>query len=88
MKKLFKNEVEIPNVEMPKFLIQTNFSYEISDGGLKRRIKQIEFTDYFSKCGGVDIHFNAHFPKDWNAEDWAGFDNIMASSIQLFLKNN
>lgn len=89
MKKLFKDEVEIPSELMPKFLIQTNYSFEITDGGLKRRIKPIEFTDFFTKSGGVDVHFNGcHFPNEWNTEDWAGFDSIMALAIQKWLCNN
>ena len=70
---------------MPKFIIQSNFSYDVSDGGLKRRIIPIEFTDFFTKCGGVDVHFGCHFPKGWTGDDWAGFDNYIASCIQKWL---
>lgn len=86
MKKLFKDESEIPAHLMPKFLVQTNYSIEIKDGGLKRRIKIIEFTDFFTRAGGIDVHFDAHFPNDWNDEDWAGYDTIMAKAIQHWLK--
>lgn len=85
VKKLFKNEREIPPDKMPKFLIQTNFSVDIKDGGLKRRIKMIEFTDFFTKTGGVDVHFDAYFPVDWEEQDWAGFDTFMAESVQHWL---
>lgn len=86
MKKLFKDEAEIPAELMPKFLIQTNFSIEIKDGGLKRRIKIIEFTDFFTKAGGIDVYFDAHFPNEWDSEDWAGYDTVQASSIQKWLQ--
>lgn len=88
MKKLYKDETSISSDMMPKFLIQTNYSYEVTDGGLRRRIKGIEFTDFFTKSGGVDVHFGAHFPNEWNADDWAGFDTIMATAIQKWLQNN
>lgn len=87
MKKLFKDQAEIPSDMMPKFLIQTNYSYEITDGGLKRRIKGIEFTDFFTKAGGIDVHFGIHFPKGWDDNDWAGFDTIIAKSIQKWLQD-
>lgn len=86
MKKLFKDEVTISSTDMPKFLISSNFSIEVTDGGLKRRIKMIEFTDFFTKAGGIDVHFGVHFPNEWTAEDWAGFDTLMAHAIQVWLK--
>lgn len=87
IKKLFKNEREVIQEDMPKFLIQTNYSVEITDGGLRRRVKIIEFTDFFTRAGGVDVHFNAYFPNDWSEEDWAGYDGLMANSVQLWLRN-
>lgn len=86
MKKLFKDETEIPTELMPKFLVQTNYSIEIKDGGLKRRVKIIEFTDFFTKAGGIDVHFDCHFPNEWTDEDWSGYDTIMAYAIQKWLK--
>jgi hypothetical protein len=86
-KKLFKDEIEVATEDAPKFIVQTNFSYEVTDGGLRRRIIPIEFTNFFTLCGGLDVHFGCHFPKGWSIEDWAGFDNYIAESIQLWLAN-
>ena len=88
MKKLFKDECEITSENMPKFLIQTNYSYETVDGGLKRRIKPIEFTRFFTDAGGIDVHFGVHFPNEWASDDWAGFDTFMADCIQQWLLGN
>ena len=88
MKKLFKDECEITSENMPKFLIQTNYSYETVDGGLKRRIKPIEFTRFFTDKGGIDVHFGVHFPNEWSTDDWAGFDTFMADCIQQWLLGN
>lgn len=87
-KKLFKDEVEVPNEDAPKFLVQTNFSYEISDGGLRRRIIPIEFTNFFTAAGGLDVYYGCHFPRGWTVEDWAGYDNFIAESIQQWLIAN
>lgn len=84
-KKLFKDEVEVPVEDAPKFVVQTNYSYEITDGGLKRRIIPIEFSDYFTKSGGLDVHYQKHFPNDWSNQDYAGFDNYIAECVQLWL---
>lgn len=86
MKKLHVNEYSIPTADMPKFLISTNFSYEIKDGGIKRRVRPIEFTDFFTKVGGVDVFYNGkHFTDDWAVEDWGGYDTTMAISVQTWL---
>lgn len=87
LKKLFKDEVEIPVEDGPKFIIQTNFSYEITDGGLNRRIIPIEFTDFFTKCGGLDSYFGVHFPKGWTNEDWHGYDTFIIKSVQAWLRS-
>ncbi|MDP3561709.1 MAG: bifunctional DNA primase/polymerase [Legionellaceae bacterium] len=85
-KKLFKDEIEIGVNEAPKFIVQTNYSYEITDGGLKRRIIPLEFTDFFTRCGGLDVHFGSHFPNGWSEDDYAGYDNFVAEGIQLWLQ--
>lgn len=86
-KRLFHDEKEIPVEETPKFVCQTNYSVDIKDGGLKRRVKFLEFSDFFTKEGGIDAHYGKHFPNDWTKEDWLGFDNIIARSIQRWISN-
>lgn len=86
LKKLYENKIEIPVEDGPKFIIPTNYSYENTDGGLKRRIIPIEFTDFFTKAGGVDVYFNGcHFPTGWSTEDWYNYDTIIIDSIQTWL---
>lgn len=84
-KKLFKNETIVQPEDAPKFIIQTNFSYEISDGGLRRRIIPIEFTNFFTKAGGVDVHYGKMFPDDFTQEDWNGYDTFIIESIKTWL---
>jgi hypothetical protein len=88
MKKLFKDEVEMPVEDGPKFVFQTQFSFDTNDGGLNRRIIPIEFTDFFTKAGGLDQHFGCHFPKGWNKEDWYGFDTFILQSVKQWLIAN
>ena len=89
MKKLFVNEYVVCSADMPKFLISTNFSYEVKDGGIKRRIRPIEFTDFFTRNGGVDTYYQGkHFPNDWTDNDWGSFDSTIALGVQMWLSNN
>ena len=85
LKKLFKNEVSIDSRDMPKIVVSTNFSFQNSDGGLKRRIIPVEFTDYFTKHGGVKEVFGKYFTTDWDDADWNGFDNYIAICIKEWL---
>ena len=84
-KKLFKDERIVPVEKAPKMIVQTNYSYEIVDGGLKRRIIPVEFTDFFTVAGGIDVHYSCHFPKGWDEQDWGGFDTFIAQSIQYYI---
>lgn len=86
-KKLFKDEVEIPVEDGPKFIVQTNYSYEVSDGGLRRRIIPLEFTQFFTAQGGLDVYYGKHFPDQWDDGDYAGFDTYIAESVQEWLKS-
>lgn len=86
LKKLFKDERTIDASKMPKIIVLTNFSFENSDGGLKRRIIPIEFTNYFTINGGVYNALGKYFPNDFDEIDWLGFDNFMILGIQEWLK--
>lgn len=86
LKRLFKDEEALSPEEMPKLLVNTNFSFDASDGGLKRRIIPIEFTDFFTKCGGVDVHFGCMFPSGWSQEDYTGFDHFITECLQEYFK--
>jgi hypothetical protein len=86
-KKLYKDPVTVPCRLMPKFLISTNFSFSVTDGGLKRRLIPIEFTDYYTTRGGVDVVHGKMFPNDWGKEDYLAYDNIIVKGIQSFLQN-
>lgn len=86
LKKLYKNEQSIESSDMPKLLLNTNFSFDDADGGLKRRIIPIEFTPFYTLSGGVDVTHGKMFPGDFDALDWAGFDHLIAECIQLLLK--
>jgi len=85
LKKLYKNEEEVNPCDMPKILINTNYSYEDADGGLKRRIRPVEFTEFYTLNGGVDIVHGKMFPSGFTKEDWKGFDDFVLKSIQHHL---
>lgn len=87
LKKLYEDEVTIPVEQMPKFIISTQHSFEVSDGGLKRRLRPLEFTEFFTKAGGLHKYFGKMFPSDWTSDDWADYDHLILEAIQLYLRN-
>jgi hypothetical protein len=85
-RRLFKNPVDVPVERTPKIVVLTNYSYEVTDGGVRRRLIALEFSDYFTKKGGVDQVYGKHFPKGWNEDDWSDYYHFMAESIQAWMK--
>lgn len=87
-KRLYKDQVDVQSEDMPKLLLNTNYSYEETDGGLIRRIRHVEFTPFYTVNGGVDVVHGKMFPNDFTEEDWSDYDNFTAECIQLLLKSN
>lgn len=87
-KRLFKDEKEMDSGDAPKFIINTNYSYDGKDGGLKRRIIPLEFTNYFTLAGGVDTDLGKRFPRDWSDDDWTGFFQFIIDCIGIWLKSD
>jgi hypothetical protein len=85
LKKLFKDERIVGVNDLPKFIIQTNYSSDAEDGGVVGRIIQIEFTGFFNRSRGIDVHYGKHFANDWTAEDYAGYDTFICQCVQAWL---
>ena len=92
IKKLYKNEVTLAIQYLPKNVFDTNYSFDIADGGVKRRLRFVEFSDFFTRAGGVASHFDGkRFPRegmedDWEDDDWIGYYNYMVNCI-VYLKD-
>jgi len=88
VKKLFKDKYRVPVEDMCKFGASTNYTYDDSDGGVDRRARMLEFTNFYKDNGGVDsYHGDKRFPKDWDEDEFSYFDNTIISCIQVHLKN-
>jgi hypothetical protein len=87
VKKLYKDPFTVASEDMFKLVVPTNLSAEIKDGGLKRRLRFLEFTDFYTKAGGVDTYHGCYFPNDWTEDDWNGFDSFIALCLQKWLSS-
>lgn len=81
-------DYDVPSEEMPKLLLNTNYSYDDVDGGLKRRIRQLEFTNYYTLKGGVDTVHGKMFPADFTEQDWLGYDQFIVICLMELFKAN
>lgn len=79
-------DYDVPTEEMPKILLNTNYSYDDVDGGLKRRIRQVEFSNFYTLKGGVDVVHGKMFPGDFTEADWLGYDQFIVSCLMDLFK--
>lgn len=86
VRKMHRDAVDVPTVDAPKFVVNTNHSFVATDGGMDRRVIPIEFTNFFNRSRSIDQYFNAYFPNDFTHEDWVNYDNFMALCLVEFLK--
>lgn len=84
--KKYKGEYSVNIHAAPKVVLNTNYSYEDTDGGVGRRFRPVEFTDYYTLKGGVDVVHGKLFPDGFTDEDWKGFDDMVLGSIQYHLQ--
>jgi len=87
--KKFINEYEVGIEDMPKMGGSSNFVFDLShDGGLKRRIRYLEFSEFFKRHKGVDKYYKKMFPTDWEDYEYLWFDNFISDCIKTFLECN
>lgn len=93
IKRLYKNIVSLSIKYLPKIILTSNHSFELTDGGVDRRLRYIEFTEFFTKAGGVFTYYNGiRFPRpemedDWTEDDWDGFYNYVVNCIIAYFKD-
>lgn len=79
-------QYSVNSADMPKILVNTNYSFDDVDGGVKRRIKTVEFNNFYSVRGGVDVVHGKMFPDDFDEQDWAGYDWFIVECLQELFK--
>lgn len=84
--KKYINEYSVKLEDMPKIGGSSNYSFDNTDPGIKRRVRAIEFTDFFTKAGGVKSYYKKMFPKDWSELEYLCFDNFIIDCIQKYIE--
>jgi hypothetical protein len=84
-----KDEIYIEYEDAPKFGFTTNYTINYSGGHGKRRVKVLEFSNFFNHNNTPLDFFNgkAMFSNDWDRDEWNRFYNFMIDSVQNYLAN-
>ena len=88
-KKKNKDEIYIGYEDAPKFGFTTNYTINYSGGHGKRRVKVLEFSNFFNH-NNTPLDFfggKAMFSNDWDRDEWNRFYNFMIDSVQNYLLN-
>ena len=88
VRKLYKDEFHVDVSDMAKIGGSSNYSFDDADPGIKRRVRAIEFTDYYTLRNGVSAVTGKMFPNDWDHIDYILFDNFMMDCIRTYLSSN
>ena len=77
----------LPKDKTPKLYISTNHALHINGDSDERRQFKIAFSDYYNKSRTPESETGqVFFSRDWPADQRNLFYNIVASSIQVYLK--
>ena len=78
---------QIPFKDSPKISITTNYTIQGSGASHERRVFEVEIANYFNEYHTPEMEFKHLFFSEWDAAEWARFDNFMIRCVQYFLKN-
>lgn len=69
-----------------KIIFTLNYTLSIRGGSAKDRVLEFEFADYYSSSFKPEHEFKHWFFRDWDADEWNRFDNLMMACVDLYMK--
>jgi len=82
-----KDAIKIPVQDSPKIVISTNYTIKSDGGSFKRRIFEIEMSDFFGVHHTPLDQFGNLLYDEWTANEWNRFDKFMINCLQYYLAN-
>ena len=70
-----------------KPILTLNYTLQIQGGSAKDRVIEYEFADFYSVDKTPEMVHGCWFFRDWEADEWAKFDNFMLSCVSDYLKS-
>ncbi len=82
-----QDAVKIPVEDSPKVIISTNYTIKAEGGSFERRMFEVELSSYFGANHSPRDEFGCMLFDDWDADEWARFDQYMINCLQYYLQN-
>jgi hypothetical protein len=82
----FQAQSYIDFEDIAKMIITTNHAIKGDGNSHSRRKWEVEFTKYYSKEFTPFHEFGHTMFDDWDADEWARFDNFMLECVRYFLE--
>lgn len=70
-----------------KPIITLNYTLAVNGGSSRDRVVELEFADFYSADRKPEQVHGCWFFRDWDAEEWARFDNFMLACVCDYLKS-
>lgn len=87
VRKKYVSQVTIPFETSPKFCISSNAVINGDGGSFRRRMIEIEFSNYFSDSYTPVNEYRRNFFSEWDESEWNRFYVFMANCILYYLNN-
>ena len=82
-----KDTIKLPIEDSPKILITTNYTIRGKGGSHDARRFELELSGFFNdKYTPID-YFGHKLFDNWNAQEWARFDQFMIECVKMYLVN-
>lgn len=76
----------IPQEDVPKVYLSTNYSVKCSTSSQRRRQWNIAFSNYYNDKRKPKAEFGKNFFLDWEEKEWNQYYNFAANCIQAYLQ--
>ncbi len=81
-----KEKVNLDFEDTPKIIISTNYAINDNDPAARRRIFELELSNFFNQNNTPEKYFGHMLFDDWDENEWQLFDNFMTECIAIYLK--
>jgi hypothetical protein len=81
-----KDSIKLDVTESPKIIITTNYTIKGDSASFNARKYEVEMSNYFSDKYTPVMEFGHELFNDWDADEWARFDNYMIECIKIYFQ--
>jgi hypothetical protein len=87
IRKMFTPEIFVPYEYSPKFIITTNYSIDNDSSASDRRLKLLEFSDFFNNKNKPIDYLGEVLFNSWDKKKWDKFYTLMFSCTLNYIEN-